>query len=242
MNISQFTKDKVQIHENIYVHDNKLYKVFTGKKRNSKEHILNSCEHLNLVLQKDIIYCNDGTIRQYPYIKQPDLLETIDTITLDDFFLINTQLIDAIGFLHKMNIAHMDIKLENMIYKDKIMYLLDFEFVMKTNKLGLAKLVNVCGTLQYLSPEMCDSKIGDIINCKQNDIWNIGLSLYMLKTKRMPYNKEQKNYYFKDWSYYYDKKSLEKYLKLEDEELSDMILDCIHPTKRPTIEELTELI
>ena len=90
---------------------------------------------------------------------------------------------DIIHYLHKLNICHRDIKLENFVLdKNSMPKLIDFGFACKFAK-GLV-LTKYCGSPDYASPEIWLSKpyLGPDL-----DIWAFGIILYILATSFVPF-------------------------------------------------------
>lgn len=84
----------------------------------------------------------------------------------------------AIDYLHKLNIAHRDVKPENLLYtspkKNAVLKLTDFGFakvVSKTNSLATP-----CYTPYYVAPEVLGSENYD----KSCDMWSLGVIMYIL--------------------------------------------------------------
>lgn len=97
------------------------------------------------------------------------------------------QLFNVTNYLHKNSIAHLDIKLDNILYdkKNNKVILCDFEYCTKCDKLGysLKKLLNILGTKQYLAPEWFENKNLNTINLFDVDRWNIGIISYIILSK-----------------------------------------------------------
>ena len=117
--------------------------------------------------------------------------------------LIFVQLIEAVEYIHSENICHFDISLQNIIIKGvKFKYkkewngqetmhlcyekesvcvkLIDFGLAKQMNPDSKFKSTHFVGKLNYHSPEIFNrSKPFD---AKKNDIWTIGVCLFMLGT------------------------------------------------------------
>ncbi|XP_078270491.1 MAP kinase-activated protein kinase 2-like isoform X1 [Rhinoraja longicauda] len=84
----------------------------------------------------------------------------------------------AIQYLHAMNIAHRDVKPENLLYTAK-----DFNAVLKLTDFGFAKettlhnsLATPCYTPYYVAPEVLGPEKYD----KSCDMWSLGVIMYIL--------------------------------------------------------------
>ena len=93
------------------------------------------------------------------------------------------QTVEGVAYLHSQNIAHRDIKLENILLDEKqSIKLIDFGFSIISQK---DKLLNIyCGTPTYMSPELAMKK-----NYQgwQADVWALGVLLYVLLCGRFPF-------------------------------------------------------
>ena len=167
---------------------------FVKNKSIENELLLKNMNHNNLVNIKNYVetpaYCYI-CMKYYPY---PDMIvfyennfnKIIDNI-YDNSQTIIKQLIDVIMFLHKNNIAHLDIKLDNILY-DKIntkILLCDYEYCLKCNDSGYSctKILEPMGTKIYLAPEWLLTPIYNNINLYKIDIWNIGIMCYIILSK-----------------------------------------------------------
>ncbi|XP_039651046.1 testis-specific serine/threonine-protein kinase 1-like [Perca fluviatilis] len=99
-----------------------------------------------------------------------------------------TQLCEAVQYLHNSDMAHRDLKCENM--------LLDTHFNLKVCDFGFSKRLTYadgrlvlsetfCGTSSYASPEILRSYP---YNPKVSDVWSMGVVLYMMLYAAMPYD------------------------------------------------------
>lgn len=106
----------------------------------------------------------------------------------------------AVAYLHQNDIAHRDVKIENILldqnYNPK---LTDFSYScrvrsaessckeLRSREGGRPKIKlneTFCGTLPYLSPEMIKKKAYD---AKKTDSWSLGICLYVLLNDRLPF-------------------------------------------------------
>lgn len=85
---------------------------------------------------------------------------------------------EAIHFLHAINIAHRDVKPENLLYTSKrpnaILKLTDFGFAKETTTHN--SLATPCYTPYYVAPEVLGPEKYD----KSCDMWSLGVIMYIL--------------------------------------------------------------
>jgi serine/threonine protein kinase len=86
---------------------------------------------------------------------------------------------DALDYIHHQGVVHRDLKPENRIK------LIDFGIAGKegSRRLTFAKLSQVMGTPEYISPEQVKGKRGD----GRSDIYALGVMLYEMLTGKAPF-------------------------------------------------------
>jgi serine/threonine protein kinase len=92
----------------------------------------------------------------------------------------------ALEYIHKSGITHRDLKPENiMIGRSDDVKLIDFGIAGQegARRLTFAKLQNVMGTPDYISPEQVKGKRGN----GRSDIYAMGVMLYEMLTGEMPF-------------------------------------------------------
>ena len=100
---------------------------------------------------------------------------------LTQFYI--SELVLALEYLHKNNMVYRDLKPENI--------LLDSKGHIKITDFGLSKMFNsskekaftICGTIQYLAPEMFTNKGYD----KMVDWWALGCLIYEMLVGQLPF-------------------------------------------------------
>jgi serine/threonine protein kinase len=93
---------------------------------------------------------------------------------------------DALSYIHNHGVVHRDLKPENiMINGDDRIKLIDFGIAGKegSRRLTFAKLSQVMGTPEYISPEQVKGKRGD----GRSDIYALGVMLYEMLTGKPPF-------------------------------------------------------
>jgi serine/threonine protein kinase len=93
---------------------------------------------------------------------------------------------DALDYIHRNGVVHRDLKPENiMIDGDDRIKLIDFGIAGKegARRLTFAKLSQVMGTPDYISPEQVKGRRGD----GRSDIYALGVMLYEMLTGKTPF-------------------------------------------------------
>lgn len=93
---------------------------------------------------------------------------------------------DALSYIHSHGVVHRDLKPENiMIDDDGRIKLIDFGIagMEGARRLTFAKLSQVMGTPEYISPEQVKGKRGD----GRSDIYALGVMLYEMLTGKAPF-------------------------------------------------------
>ena len=144
------------------------------------------------------------------------------------------QLIEAMKYIHDLNIIHRDLKLKNLFLTDKMQLKIgDFGIAVKLLFEG-EKKSSLCGTLNYIAPEIIEAKEG---YSYEIDIWSIGVIIYGLLFGKLPFNGEDE-----EETHY---NILNGHFELYDDRFAssaakDLIrnLLVIDPTKRLTLDEI----
>jgi eukaryotic-like serine/threonine-protein kinase len=93
---------------------------------------------------------------------------------------------DALDYIHRNGVVHRDLKPENIMLDDNDrIKLIDFGIAGKegARRLTFAKLSQVMGTPDYISPEQVKGKRGD----GRSDIYALGVMLYEMLTGKTPF-------------------------------------------------------
>jgi serine/threonine protein kinase len=93
---------------------------------------------------------------------------------------------DALDYIHAHGVVHRDLKPENIMVNDEDgIKLIDFGIAGQAGarRLTFAKLSQVMGTPDYISPEQVKGKRGDA----RSDIYTLGVMLYEMLTGKVPF-------------------------------------------------------
>ena len=98
-----------------------------------------------------------------------------------------SQLLDAVKYIHDQNVIHRDLKLGNLF--------LDKGLNIKVGDLGLAtrledkdeKRKTICGTPNYIAPEVIQNDKSKRGHSFEVDIWSMGVILYTILVGKPPY-------------------------------------------------------
>ncbi|XP_034536119.1 testis-specific serine/threonine-protein kinase 6 [Notolabrus celidotus] len=154
--------------------------------------IIRLLNHPNVVKTHDIF--GSYTSKVYLVMElcaKGNLLDYINdqgTLPEPSCFRLFTQLCKAIKYLHKSNVAHRDIKCENLLLdKHSNLKVCDFGFSkLLTCRHGQLKLSETyCGTWSYAAPEILRAIP---YNPKVSDVWSMGVVMYMMLCALMPYD------------------------------------------------------
>ena len=153
----------------------------------------------NLVCYYDIFKTNDEKIflimtlvegKQLGFINSKSMPEfTIKDLTYDRKFKITKDVINAVNVLHKHNIVHRDIKLDNIIYDENNgnTTLIDYGFSCQIPKVPILdeyyKCEGIAGTDFYMHPDLFTIRnkfTWDDIEWEKCDFFSLGYCLYLL--------------------------------------------------------------
>ena len=89
--------------------------------------------------------------------------------------------LEALAYIHSLNISHRDIKLENiMLDSEGNPKIIDFGFSIHSSK----RLKTYCGTLPYMPPEMVNKRD---YKGPSVDMWAFGVLMYITLTGLFPF-------------------------------------------------------
>ncbi len=155
---------------------------------------LSSLQHPNIVSVYDVeAEGPHGPQVIMEYLNGQDLENSVAkaALTLEDFYMVAGQTLDALGNAHRMNLLHRDIKPSNI----QVTWLANGKFVSKFVDFGLAKFFEkpvkqtvrsdgtVMGSIFYMAPEQFHRQPLD----QRSDIYSLGCVFYYALTMHRPF-------------------------------------------------------
>lgn len=143
--------------------------------------------HPNLIALNDCFQDNQRVYMILEYAEGGDALKHIQAtgaIREDRARVWTAQITSAVRYMHDIDIAHRDLKLENLLIDaNDNMKLCDFGFVREALSGDLSQ--TYCGSKSYAAPEILQGRPYDP---KKADVWAIGVILYIFVTGKMPFD------------------------------------------------------
>lgn len=159
------------------------------------------------------------------------------------------QIVSALAHLHASGIVHRDLKLENILFVDRVkddVKVIDFGLSSKIQKGN--NLKEPCGSLMYVAPEVIENLDSNRVSTPKGynesaDIWSLGVILFGLLCGELPFN--QKNLTNLDLvehirnGRYHIPSDLQNTLSTEAKNMIFQLLQ-VNPKKRITLEQIQQ--
>ena len=188
------------------------------------EHFFEDSENVYILLE----LCTNQTLNE--------LLRRRKRLTELEIKCYLMQILNALIFIHSNHVIHRDLKLSNLFLSNNMEIKVgDFGLATKINCEGERKKT-VCGTPNYIAPEILDSKSG---HSYEADIWSLGVILYTLLIGKPPFETS-------DVKTTYRKIKLNDYSFPENVKISNEVRNLIerilviNPAQRLTLVEIYE--
>ncbi|CAK89304.1 unnamed protein product (macronuclear) [Paramecium tetraurelia] len=186
------------------------------------EHVFEDHENVYILLE----LCSNQTLNE--------LIKRRKRLTEIEVQCYVAQIINALKYLHASNVIHRDLKLGNLfLNKSMELKLGDFGLATKLEFDGEKKRT-ICGTPNYIAPEVLDGKVGHSFEV---DVWSLGVIIYAMLIGKPPFETP-------DVKTTYRKIRLNSYTFPEHVLISDAAKNLItrilnlDPVKRPTLDEI----
>ena len=225
-------------------------KTAEGATQYKKEKLMFKLYHQNVIQRFPALCHMDNSYAMLvEYATNGDFFDIVTQGLLNTEALIRTyfhQLIEGIEYIHSQGVAHLDLKLDNiMLGSDFKLKIIDFDQAQPITD----KLVSSAGTKGYRAPEV---KNGNCNNLSAADVFAAGIILFTLKAKEFPFA-ENEDYLSKDIYHYstFVKKNnkfwssraeLKKNRAFFSQEFIELVNGMLNqdPTKRFKIQDIKE--
>ncbi|XP_023699838.1 death-associated protein kinase 3 [Paramormyrops kingsleyae] len=205
--------------------------------------ILREIQHANIITLHDIFENKTDVILILELVSGGELFDFLaekESLTEEEATQFLKQILDGVHYLHSKNIAHFDLKPENIMLLDKNVAnprikLIDFGIAHKIKEGNEFK--NIFGTPEFVAPEIVNYEPLGL----EADMWSIGVITYILLSGASPFLGETKQETLTNISavdYDFD----EEYFANTSELAKDFIRRLLvrDPKKRMTIEDSLE--
>ena len=208
--------------------------------------IMSSITHPNVLSFHEMIDDNptNSTILILPYAAYGNLENLVNEnhITIDNILVCAYQIMDGLAFMHSKNIAHRDIRPENILSFNETYYCISSFSIATAMEDENEEHTDIRGNAAFLPPEQCK---GAPFTLKKGDVWAFGVTFFWSIYKKMPFNivdSKTKPLTAVLMNEIYEKNSLEFPADRQDVPIPvrKMIQQMLEkdPKKRPTFTEL----
>jgi len=164
---------------------------FSSKRYMREKEFLASLDHQNIIKHYPVLHHNASCdILITEYAKNGDFFDLVTKGGLAHELHVRTyfrQLISGLEYLHSQGIAHLDVKLENLLLgKDFQLKIIDFDQAMFHGE----EEMNSGGTHSYRAPEIKERTCVDKFAA---DIFATGVCLFALRTAQFPFIEVEKD-------------------------------------------------
>lgn len=180
--------------------------------------VLKRLRHSNIVRIKEVLMSDECLFIVMEHVSGGELYGLIAKYGLlseERCIKYTRQMCDALAFCHKSGICHRDIKPQNVLLdendnvkiidfgfasimeveensngRDRVRRKIDeFEHSMVKKSIHMKKLGTICGTEDYMAPEIMNS---EMYNGDKVDIWSMGVMVYYLLMGSLPFRSSDK--------------------------------------------------
>lgn len=144
---------------------------------------------LDAIVEGDNVYIISEYINNATSLDRwslPNITTTVGIVTLLNVMY---ELAQAYIYIHDHHIAHRDVKQENILMKNNIPIIIDWDLACYHQKNSLFPCEGFVGTLEYIAPEIWRREV--YYNPFRADIYSLGIVFYTLANNRLlPYQAE----------------------------------------------------
>lgn len=173
---------------------------YSSKRKNAlmdEVNILKRLSHKNIIKIYDVYETSSQLFLVLELVFGGDLFDRIVSFggkgyPEDRARFIFIQMLEALDYLHRKGVVHRDLKPENILLLEKE------SDIIKLSDFGLSRIIGegsfmktLCGTPQYLAPEILRDSSTKVGYDKRVDLWSLGVILYILLSGTPPFNDDQ---------------------------------------------------
>jgi len=132
--------------------------------------------HPNIVKIYDYCDCEKAVYMVLEYCNGGDVMQKLGQckqFSEQEAKHVGKQIIAGICYFHQFNIVHRDLKLDNLMYSNGVIKIIDFGLA---SECTYKPCTTPCGTIHFAAPEVVASNN----YTTQADIWSFGVIIYML--------------------------------------------------------------
>ncbi|CAM9782079.1 unnamed protein product [Chrysoparadoxa australica] len=151
--------------------------------------IMRRLDHPNIVRLQEVYHTKDYLFMVMDLMHGGDLAEQYVFKSESNARAIVRQVVFALRYCHDRNIAHRDLKLDNLLYASSEpgspIKIIDFGLAVlwKDGEDGVAEH-DIVGSWHYVAPEV----MSGVYDPKQCDMWSLGVIVYMLLSGKSPFH------------------------------------------------------
>ncbi|HEV3481484.1 MAG TPA: protein kinase [Candidatus Acidoferrales bacterium] len=148
--------------------------------------LLASLDHPNIAKLNTALTLDNQLVMMMEYVDGVTLASRLlqGPIAAADAANYSDQVISALGYAHKLNVIHRDVKPANMMLTSQgVVKLMDFGIARPNDEAGMTSTGATLGSMNYMSPEQVRCEPVD----QRSDLYSMGVSLYEMVTGKLPF-------------------------------------------------------
>jgi serine/threonine-protein kinase len=148
--------------------------------------LLASLDHPNIAKLNTALTLDNQLVMMMEYVDGVTLASRLlgGPIAPADAANYSDQVLRALGYAHKLNVIHRDVKPANMMLTSQgVVKLMDFGIARPNDEAGMTSTGATLGSMNYMSPEQVRCEPVD----QRSDLYSMGVSLYEMVTAKLPF-------------------------------------------------------
>ena len=148
--------------------------------------LLASLDHPNIAKLNTALTLDNQLVMMMEYVDGVTLASRLlgGPIAPADAAKYSDQVLSALGYAHKLNVIHRDVKPANMMLTSQgVVKLMDFGIARPNDEAGMTSTGATLGSMNYMSPEQVRCEPVD----QRSDLYSMGVSLYEMVTGKLPF-------------------------------------------------------